>query len=181
MTLDIKSKIHEKWKKRCVFVYTIYVCLCMHSGFEGRLSAKGADLALAAAPLAAGVGQTHYHVPALSISLAQGFQDLLRDERTGRPAENFLLVVSWCEAHVSVPLEDTLHHRIVTQALWGLLLMRAEQVLWNICCSKICKWSMWYKAELQRNFDCHALLDNQRKKRERKRIADYGMIDGVNV
>lgn len=76
----------------CVSVYNN---TCIHS--DG-LSAKGADLALAAAPLAAGVGQAHHHVPALAVSLAKGFQDLLGDERTGRPAKHSLLAVSGCEA-----------------------------------------------------------------------------------
>lgn len=101
----------------CELVYSVYVCRCIDSDGGGRLSAKGADLALAAAPLAAGVGQAHHHIPTLAISLAKGFQDLLSDKRTGRPAKHSLLVVSWCEAQIPVPLEETLHHDVVTQAL----------------------------------------------------------------
>lgn len=79
-------------------MYTIHVFQCIHPDGRGRLSAKGADLTLAAAPLAAGVGQADHHIPALAVSLAKGFQNLLGDERTGRPAEHSLLVVSRCEA-----------------------------------------------------------------------------------
>lgn len=60
---------------------------------EGSLT-KGADLALAASPLTAGVGQAHHHVPAFTISFAQGFQDFLCDEGSRWPAEHFLRVVS---------------------------------------------------------------------------------------
>lgn len=87
----------------------VYACPCIHSDDRGRLSAEGADLALAAAPLATGVGQTHHHIPAFAISFAQGFQDLLSDERAGRPSKHSFLVVSGCEAYVSVSLEKALH------------------------------------------------------------------------
>lgn len=96
------------------------------------LSAKGADLTLAAAPFAAGIGQAHHHIPAFAVSLAKGFQDLLGDERTGWPAEHSLLVVCRCEAYISVPLEESLHHGVVTQALWGIFRTGAEWVLQNI-------------------------------------------------
>lgn len=47
---------------------------------KGRFSAKGTDFTLAAAPLAARIGKTHHHIPALPISFPECFQDFLSDE-----------------------------------------------------------------------------------------------------
>lgn len=76
-----------------------YLCsrLGSHSG-EGQLSAKGADLALTAAPLAAGIGQAHHHIPALAVSFAKGFQDFLGNEWASWPVEPFLLDIFGCKA-----------------------------------------------------------------------------------
>lgn len=49
--------------------------------------AQGADLALAASPLAAGVGQTHHHVPAFPVRGAQSLEDLVWDEWASRADE----------------------------------------------------------------------------------------------
>lgn len=47
------------------------------AGKEASVLAQGADLALAAAPLAAGVGQTHHHVPAFPVGGAQRLEDFI--------------------------------------------------------------------------------------------------------
>lgn len=76
-----------------------YLCSRLGSHFgEGQLSAKGADLALTAAPLAAGIGQAHHHIPALAVSFAKGFQDFLGNERASWPVEPFLLDIFGCKA-----------------------------------------------------------------------------------
>ena len=49
------------------------------------VSAERADLTLAAAPLAAGVGQPHHHTAAFAVVPAQGLQDLFGDDGSDRP------------------------------------------------------------------------------------------------
>lgn len=102
-------------------------------------STKGADLALAASPLTAGVRQAHHHIPAFSISLAEGFQDFLCDEWTRWPPENFLLVVSLWKTQFSGPLQDGLNG-IVTEALWGFVLMGVKLIFKDIWWNKMNKW-----------------------------------------
>lgn len=46
-------------------------------GKEESVLAQGADLALAAAPLAAGVGQAHHHVPAFPVRGTQSLENLI--------------------------------------------------------------------------------------------------------
>lgn len=76
-------------------------------------SAKGADLTLAAAPFAASVGQTHHHIPTFAVSFAKSLQDLVSDEGACGSAEHSLLVVSGHKAKIFVPLEETLHHKVL--------------------------------------------------------------------
>lgn len=96
-------------------------CFCVkipHSDLVYQPSAQGADLTFAAAPLAAGIGQTHHNISAFSVSFAKGLQDLIGDERTRRPAEHSFLVVSGCcEAEVLVSLKKTFHGQVGIQTL----------------------------------------------------------------
>lgn len=63
-------------------------------------SAEGADLALTAAPFAAGVGKAHNNVPPFPVGGAQGLQDFVGDERARRPGEHGTLRTlggpAWC-------------------------------------------------------------------------------------
>lgn len=103
------SSIRQEEKRVSAYIYAV-VC-------EGQLSAKGTDLTLAAAPLAAGIGQAHNDISTLAVSFAKGFQDFLSNERASWSAKHILLFVFRCKTQICVPLEDTLHHGIGTKTL----------------------------------------------------------------
>lgn len=112
----------------------------IHCNFQwqlgGRCSTKRADLTLATAPFAAGIGQTHHQVSSLAVSLAQGFKDFLWEEGTGLSGKHTIPTLSWCEARISVSLKETFYCWGLSQNLSRIVLLCGEGIIRNSCKSK---------------------------------------------